>query len=508
MNFFLNVLVTSLFLLGGMLAQAEEVDDFSPVTGPAKDAAPIINSATNALLDELVELLNKSDLSGCDDPKKYQLALKKLDQNFTAIGNGLRAGPELRQLLTRIGKDPQNQSKHLGRLVEVQNTWLAEFPLNQREWFTNLFSSIDYFGPRETKGSIYDGLSLPTCCTARLNINGIYLGLDKVDHFFGNGGLLFEEFQASAGSSESVEARLERIMKINVRQEHTLWGLKGLSPKSYGDLAANWQGIQFYRRLFDESPRYLDCRQGRFQRHPRRLFAIQEYMDESWNEATNCSSFASQADLDQFRKNLRKAGMQCPVKPEVCKKLVAKHKADPLFTTYALSPLCGQPDKAFTPVEEAIPISWEEADLSFRGFTLPIIRDLAKKKLAEVVRDLVPDILWNRYLEESQTVFTQLRQCLQSDPKVRNQCLRQYTEAGLEDSQLLKFGSLGTEGVQFSSLQSCPGETEQMEQKLHPKPLGDLHFCFTTKHYRHKESLGQIFFRRHEDGLKAVLLRY
>lgn len=364
-------------------AWAEEVDDFTPPSKTPRNAAPSLDSATQALLDELVVVLN-NHLSQCDDPKKYQWAIKKLAQNFTAIGNGLRAGQEIRELLERRKTQPDKTKKINRRIERIESTWLAEFPEQKRPWFAQLFSEIDYFGPRTNDDSIYKGLNFLTCCTSRININGIYLGLDKVDHFFGNGGLLFEKLLQMQPEDLPIAEKLRRLMEISVRQEHSLWGLKGLSPKSYGDLAANWQGVHFYRRLFDSTTPYLLCHNGQFRKNPKMVFHIAEFVDEAWNESTNCSSFINQKDLERFRSNLVSAGMTCPRERKLCDQLIRKHQHDPLFLQHAISPLCSRQEPTFSPIEKAELITWEEVGLSLRGFTWPIIKDLIVQKSSDV----------------------------------------------------------------------------------------------------------------------------
>lgn len=500
-----KILKFVLFLLISVSAFAEEVDDFSSVPKVPRDAAPVIDLATNALLDELILLLNNSNLSGCEDKGRYQLALKKLDQNFTAIGNGLRAGKVIKELLDLIVFDKAHQQLHQKRLLEVEDIWLAEFTPEKRDWFANLFSSVEYFGPQENKGSIYEKLDFLTCCTSRINVNGVYVGLDKIDHFFGNAGLLFEQF-LPMNPQTSLNQRLAALMQINVRQEHSLWGLKGLSPKSYGDLAANWQGFHFYRELFDGSTPYIQCIDSVFKRNPVRTFHIKDYLDESWNESTNCSSFASDQDLNLFRENLKLAGIPCPRDPGICKDLVQKHKEDPLFVQFGLSPLCSGSPAAFVPIETAIPITWDEVELSFRGFTWPIIKELAKNKWAEMLADFLPGYLKNPNLAEGDYVFNQLKACRQFKGADRLNCLQMYTEPGINFEQLHKFSSILDEGIDFSQLMKCSAQGEELEKRLHPVPLGDLSLCFQT-HYRNSESIGRIYFRRYQDKLRVVLLR-
>lgn len=491
---------------------AEEVDDFTPVANSPKDAAPIIDLATNSLFDELVDLLNLKEMLSCDDQTKYALAIKKLDQNFTAIGNGLRSGQEIRHLLELIKMDSIYKDDYLKRLNQVQDTWLAEFSPAKRDWYSHLFSSVEYFGRTEDKGSIYEGLNYLTCCTHRINVNGVYVGLDKIDHFFGNGGLLFEQYIKNKSTLNEQE-NLEAIMKINIRQEHSLWGLNGLSPKSYGDMASNWQGIHFYQNIFDGKNPFIKCNNGRFERNKKNPFHIKTYLDESWNESYNCSSFGTQKELDLFQGNLKKAGMHCPVSTKVCDELTKKHQNDPLFVQYALSPLCSRKVENFVPIEEKVKVTWDEVALSFRGFTLKIINDLLDQKITHTIFSIFPNILKPatikaiNYEKEASEVFTSMRSCIQSDKIESLKCLEKFTEPGIEINQLEKFYNTSKLNPDFSVAEQCDASTQNLERLLHPKPIGDINLCFKT-HHREIETIGQVYFRKHDNQYKVILMRF
>jgi hypothetical protein len=491
---------------------AEEVDDFTPTLKNPKDAAPIIDLATNTLFEDLIEILNIKELLNCNNPVKYELAIKKLDQNFTAIGNGLRAGQEIHQLLELINQDTNNKSDYLTQLKNVQETWLAEFAPEKRQFFSELFSTIDYFGKTEDKGSIYQGLNYLTCCTNRINVNGIYIGLDKIDHFFGNGGLLFEEYIKNKTTLNEQE-NLKTIMKINIREEHSLWGLNGLSPKSYGDMASNWHGLHFYQKLFDGKNPYIRCNNGRFEKNSSTPFHIKDFLDESWNESYNCSSFGSQQELDVFQSNLKKAGTQCPVNKKVCAELTQKHKNDPLFVENALSPLCSQKIENFIPIEEKVKVTWDEVALSFRGFTRKIMSALLDKKFTKALYSFFPSLLKPstikalNYGKEAAQVFSEMQSCIQSSKDESLKCLGKFTEPGIEVNQLDKFYNTLKSNTDFSDLSDCDTQSQNLEQFLHPKPIGDLNLCFKT-HHRTAETIGHVYFRKHKDEYKVVLIRF
>ena len=363
------------FVLRPSLARSEEVDDFTPPHYSPRDASDTIDTATDILLKDLVSQLNRSQ-QGCQSPQKYRTALNVLDQNFTPIGNALRVGLELRDIKERSTSDPEAAQRLLLRKKEIQRIWLSRFADSQREKITNLFSAIDYFGSRGVRHSIYAGM----------NLKGLHVGIDKIDHFFGNGGLLFDQWR-HLPSQWSTEQKLRRIMENNVLQEHSLWGLSGLSPKSYADLAANWHGFHFYQQLFDGPQPFLRCEKGVFRLNSERVFRISDFADASWNESINCSAFGSGQEWQHFEKNLTNQGRRCPQSPRTCEALLKKHSQDWLFIHYALSPLCSQKRQGYQPVEQPTGITSEEFTLALRGFTWPILKDLSRQKSTHWFQD-------------------------------------------------------------------------------------------------------------------------
>lgn len=509
-----------LFLISRLLVpqhvQAEEVDDFTPVPNVPKDASAVINMATNSLIEELVDKLNIQEMLSCNNPEKYTMAIKKLDQNFTAIGNGLRAGPQIRQLLDLIKKNPEHSDDYFKRIADLQNTWLAEFAVDQRQWYSELFSSVEYFGRTENETSIYKGLDYLTCCTHRINVAGIYVGLDKIDHFFGNAGLLFEQYLKNK-SQFSENENLKTIMKTNVRQEHSLWGLNGLSPKSYGDLAANWLGFRFYQSIFDGKKPLILCQHGRFEKNPKIKFAIEHFLDESWNESYNCSSFATEKERDLFQKNLTRAHLKCPMRTKVCDQLRKKHQNDHLFIDYALSPLCKGSQAPADLIEPKEKVTWDEVELSFRGFTKSIVAELLDRKITQAIYSLFPSLLKPatikalNYQKEQEgaasTTFSSMQKCIQSSKEESLQCLQEFTEPGIQINQLDKFYDSLIQYPLLSNAKECDQATQNYYRLLHPTPIGDLNLCFAN-YSKYPASLGQVFFRKHNNEYKVILMRF
>lgn len=306
-----------LLILVAQVASAEEVDDFKNPAKVPRDATEKLNEFINGHMQEFAEL---TKLKSCDRKEIRGAVMYAFDQNFTEIGNKMRSSA---------------RSAARGQSAKGTKSAAAE---------------IEYFGETSTESSIYTGADV-YCCIQRLNIGGIYVGIDKVDHFFGNGGMLWEKYDQQVIKNE------KKILEMNVNQENGGWGLQG-GVKSYGDLAANWQGLRFYKNLFDGRDPYMSCKDGKVT--VLRKFDISEYIDPLWNESVNCSAYPTKASATKVAANLKALGMTCPNVPSDCQKMIEKYKADPLLSSAIISPGCLNKVKVEDSVEKTSDLDWEQ----------------------------------------------------------------------------------------------------------------------------------------------------
>lgn len=326
-------------LLWSSMSWAEEVDDFSsPPTSPA-DASDAINQAVKRRLTDVVKYIRDAKISCVSEREKIREALvETLDTNFSALGNALRA---------RGGS------------------------VNSHSRFEESFRGVEVFGVRNKNESIYRGTST-TCCIGRINVGGTFIGIDKIDHFFGNAGILWGEYD---GLKVGEPQRTSAIMARNVEQEHSGWGLGFTGVKSYGDLASNWKGFMFWKELVDGPRPYLVCKDGFFEVNPARTFRIQEYIDPAWDESINCSSYAREDIARTVRANIAgQDGRKCPRDQAACEKL-RKDYADPLLRENLLSPLCRESGSTFSQVENKGSMSWSDWKKALRGINGGVIKD-------------------------------------------------------------------------------------------------------------------------------------
>ncbi len=212
-------------------------------------------------------------------------------------------------------------------------------------------------GPEDVEKSVLSGdilrskLGYSHSMTLALDKKNYSVGIDKIDHFFAHGYLNWTLLGKDPKASDE---KIMKVLKFGEEQEDGTWGLKGLGVKSYGDLSANYQGISFWRDLWDGQPPFFVCEKGKV--IVKKQFKIEEYLTGAVDEAINCSSYSSKKMAETVIQRTEKLGRKCPIDRSVCQSLVKK--TPQAFQKYLFHPLClGKPSDQ---VEEASSLSSKE----------------------------------------------------------------------------------------------------------------------------------------------------
>jgi hypothetical protein len=124
---------------------------------------------------------------------------------------------------------------------------------------------------------------LPMSRTIR--IGEVYLGIDKVSHFFGFGRRYYQRYLRLRAAGVPEQEAHERVIRAGIAQESSLVGGFVDGIFSVGDLEANYQGMRFAIALVNpDAPVFVQ--EGRVWRLARAIDIvpyITPYMDESWN---------------------------------------------------------------------------------------------------------------------------------------------------------------------------------------------------------------------------------
>nr|BFD58798.1 hypothetical protein CKG001_09050 [Bdellovibrio sp. CKG001] len=168
----------------------------------------------------------------------------------------------------------------------------------------------------------------------KVNIQGqtFYIGLDKIDHFFAHGATYWD----MVGQDPALpKDKVKKALEVGVLQEQATWGLQRPGVKSYADLSANYQGLYFWRDLFDGKPAIALCQNGRFVKN--REFKIEDYFVPSMDETINCNSYADQEMYQAIATVTKKWGQKCPAVEGLCEEMKSKNGE---FASLLLHPRC------------------------------------------------------------------------------------------------------------------------------------------------------------------------
>lgn len=147
--------------------------------------------------------------------------------------------------------------------------------------------------PISRRESVFASLPFHTIPTARIvatsrtiNVNGSYVGTDKIGHFFSQGIKFYSRYRR-LGTEELAAKR-------TAAWERSIFG--GLTSGIYSnaDLVANYEGFLFYRGLFGDDviagkPAMFRWQDGRPVRQ--RAFTWADHVNGFWDEMLNPSSY-------------------------------------------------------------------------------------------------------------------------------------------------------------------------------------------------------------------------
>ena len=136
-----------------------------------------------------------------------------------------------------------------------------------------------------------------------INFNGIYLGIDKLSHFFAMGKIYFKKYSTLKNRGLSEDEISVKLFKTGHLSEKTYLGLWGTQTYSYADLESNYQGFLFFRNFCSGSSPYLIQDGDRWKLS--RYIDIREYVSPYWNELFN-PSYISKSAKKNFIKNAKK----------------------------------------------------------------------------------------------------------------------------------------------------------------------------------------------------------
>lgn len=286
-------------LLQGSMGEAYEVDNFTNRDRIPKDSRQILNDRVNRLLAESVDDANRGGES-CSKKRLLAAVRKRLSPTDSAFFHNYKGVIE-----TFAEKTESVEKREVAFRDSIYNGGWSNF-----------------------KTPFLWGAGLQPI----LNIGGHQIGLDKLGHFMDEG---YEYFTRS-------HLKASELGKW-AHSDEASWGGWGTGVMSYADIAANYAGKQFWTDLTEEFASvhadqafqpYFICREGRWEKNKESAFDWLRYVNDSWDEAVNCSEYMDSEVKRRVTQNLRRVEKQtalkekrkeksdlCPIERELCVRL-------------------------------------------------------------------------------------------------------------------------------------------------------------------------------------------
>jgi hypothetical protein len=257
-------------------AAAYESDPLSARRAPPADATIVANAHATELLAGAIERVNDETQCMGDDRTMHLVLAKEIARTMN----------EKRTVPSR-GRQPQ-------MWFGAYAAWLEEGPIERMDFRdrTDVYSNVRIsnsailrvFGPAST-----------------IQLAGVLLGTDKIDHFWVQG---YDYFRVSKDGLEP-----ERAIRWGTRTELGIWGEATTGVFSYADLAANYDGYQFYATLLSPTSSIVRDEEGCVRMV--RPFDWAEWIDWHYDEALNPSVYTEGIAADVERWTTSKGNGIC-----------------------------------------------------------------------------------------------------------------------------------------------------------------------------------------------------
>lgn len=281
---------------------AAEVDHFTHREDELQDSSFIINHLANKKIRSSLNFLNQSQHQ-CEEKRLYD-ELRTIFANHT---NG--------ELTISI----------------IENSFIPKRVIGFKESIFSEWSLWDGF----VLGSPFfkkSGLTI----SPLVRIGDEVVGTDKFEHMFGRGFQYFKNYYLK-------QKDVKDAIKRGIMDEKLIFGGNKVATGvfSYGDLAANFNGMRFWNHMLQlredvigqNLGPYITCTKGRFELIKELDF--RNYMDASMDESINCSKFPTEKTLSRFKHQLQKRALTCPVDQDALAKMQLKYGA---FSRWIINP--------------------------------------------------------------------------------------------------------------------------------------------------------------------------
>jgi hypothetical protein len=251
-----------IFFFLAPLSFSAEVDHYLNSPYELRDATDEVNEAFDHLFIHFLKKINKSRKAkhlSC-----HQVVIK--------IGKGFFQGHESK--LARLMRGHPTIDRFPKKMIHENK--------QQKKMSKELFKKSIY-GKR--KFWPYNTIHLAPV----ININGLYIGSDKLGHITGMGLAYYQRYNFWRKRGKGHHFALSRAFKFGVLSEKTILGQMASQIFSYADLEANYQGFLLYQSMCDKvRPRLILGKNGKWLsvRKVNLASYVTPYMNEIFNPST------------------------------------------------------------------------------------------------------------------------------------------------------------------------------------------------------------------------------
>ncbi len=294
----------SLLFVSVNRVSATEVDHYTTASTPLRDETSALNKLVNSFIKDSLYFAN-GRANSCDRDALFASMSILLGDTFIT---------------------PFEQKIKESKTIDKANV----------EWTASIYRDLS---AREAP-AISVGLGgIRGCCASVISVANQRIGADKIGHFFNQGfeyfilghqkqgavaqlirGLQFLNPNSSGMDSATLD--LEQATSWGTQTEESMFGYTTTGVKSFGDLAANLDGLQFWQNFFDGPNPYVKCIKGKFTQV--QDFDWNTYVNPAWDESINCNDYKTQQIADKVHRRVleqerkQKANLECPRDPFGC----------------------------------------------------------------------------------------------------------------------------------------------------------------------------------------------
>jgi len=280
---------------------AAETDGFTARYSLKKEGLSFINTEVNSKFENVIRDLNNEKSNKCN--------WNKLDD---LLGNNIRR--PLQGVFEKFILDSN------------------EIPKENIKFENSIYNESTSFHRDILKFGLIFGIGF----TPSIRHRDLLIGADKFGHFFNEGYYYYT-------MAHHFDMSFDKILDVGEALEYVVYGQALGGIYSYADLAANYDGYQFWVDILginNKGSKYLKCEGGNW--NLIKKIDLAEYITPAWDEGMNCNHFNTEEFAQGIAASIKKLEeknkkrYRCPVFPKQVDGMVKRYMK---YTDRMISPL-------------------------------------------------------------------------------------------------------------------------------------------------------------------------